>query len=92
MDKEVAMTELDEEKKATQARKKYIWFGYGNYGGPNPQIGGGNIRDPNVFERLSDDQDIGRSKMTAFMWVIAGVFGLTLFVLFLAWGISLVVR
>jgi hypothetical protein len=87
------MTELDKGQKVDQRHKKYLWFGYGNYGGsPNPQIGGGNIRDPGLFEKLYKDTKTGLSSKTCFMYAVAGSVGLTVLVMLLAWGLSLVVR
>ena len=87
------MTELDKEHKAGQRPKKYLWLGYGNYGGsPNPQIGGGFIRDPGLIEKLYKDTKTGLSSKTCFMYAIAVSVGLTVLVMLLAWGLSLVVR
>ncbi len=87
------MTELDKGKKADQRPKKYLWLGYGNYGGPpNNQIGGGIIRDPSLFEELSKNTKTERSSITCFMYAVAASVGLTVLVMLLAWGISLVVR
>ena len=88
------MTELDKGQKADRQPKKYLWFGYGNYGGgqPNIQIGGGNIRDPGLFEELSKNTKTGPSSMACFMYAVAVSVGLTVLVMLLAWGISLVAR
>ena len=54
------MTKLDKEQKAGQPTKKYLWLGYGNYGGsPNPQIGSGFIRNPGLIEKLRSVQKNG---------------------------------
>ena len=85
------MTEPAEPQKADRRPKKYLWFGYGNYGGqPNLQIGGGNVRDPRLFEILSDNRKTDASPMTIFMWVISAVIGLTMLVMLLAWAPSLI--
>ena len=87
------MTELDKGQKADKRPKKYLWFGYGNYGGsPTNQIGGGTIRDPGLVERLYKDTKTERSRLTCFMYVVAVSVGLTVLVMLLAWGLSLVVR
>jgi hypothetical protein len=82
------MTTLDKGQKTNPRRKKYLWFGYGNYGGGHPttQIGGGNVRDPSLFEELS------KNTRTCFLYAAAGLVGLTLLAMLLAWGISLVMR
>lgn len=82
------MPELDKRQKADQRPKKYLWFGYGNYGGGHPttQIGGGNVRDPSLFE------DLSKNTKTCIMYAAAGLVGLTVLAMLLAWGISLVVR
>ena len=93
MSKEVAMTKLDKEHKAGQRPKKYLWLGYGNYGGfPNPQIGGAFIRNPGLIEKLYKDTKTEFSSKTCFMYAIAVSVGLTVLVMLLAWGLSLVVR
>jgi hypothetical protein len=91
MSKEVAMPELDKAQKTDQRRKKYLWFGYGNYGGGQPtmQIGGGNIRDPGLFEELSKNRNTKPSWMTCFMYAAVFV-GLMLLAMLVAWGVSLV--
>jgi hypothetical protein len=93
MSTEVAMTELDKEQKPDQRPKKYLWFGYGNYGGsPNLQIGGGYVRDANLFEKLYKNTKTESSPMACFMYAGAMLVGLMLLVMLLAWGASLVVR
>jgi hypothetical protein len=93
LSKEVAMAELDKGHKVDQRHKKFLWFGYGNYGAqPNLQIGGGNIRNPDVFEELFEEPKAERSSITFFMYVVAALIGLTVFAILFAWGISLVVR
>ena len=93
MNKEVAMTELDKGQKTDQSPKKHLWFGYGNYGGlPNIQIGGGYVRDPSLFEKLTENPKTARSPMTFFMCAVSALIGLMVFVMLLAWGISLVIR
>lgn len=87
------MTELDRGHKADKSPKKYLWFGYGNYGGsPTNQIGGGTIRDPGLVEMLYKDTKTERSRMTCFMYAVAVSVGLTVLVMMLAWGLSLAVR
>ena len=88
MSKEVGMTDLAKGQKADQQPKKYRWFGYGNYGGGHPttQIGGGNIRDPSLFEELS------KNTRTSVIYAVAGLVGLMVLAMLLAWGLSLIVR
>ena len=87
------MTELDKGHKADRRPKKYLWFGYGNYGSqPNLQIPAGNLRDPGIFEELSKESTTERSAMPFFACAIAAVLGLMLLVMVLAWGYSLLVR
>lgn len=87
------MTELDKGQNADQRPKKYLWFGYGNYGGqPNIQTPAGNVRDPGLFEELSKESRTERSPMTFFVCATIAVIGLMGFVMLLSWGISLVVR
>ena len=88
------MTGLDKGQKADQRPQKYLWFGYGNYGGghPNIQIGGGNIRDPGLFEALSKNTETKPSGMTCFMYAAAVLVGSMVLAMLLAWGISLAVR
>jgi hypothetical protein len=87
------MTKLDQGQKADRRPKKYLWFGYGNYGSsPTNQIGGGNIRDPGLFEKLYKDTKAELSSKTCFMYAVAVSVGLTVLVMLLAWGLSLAVR
>jgi len=87
------MTELNKGQKADQRPKKYLWFGYGNYGGqPNIQTPAGNIRAPGLFEELSEESKTERSPLTLFMRVSIAVIGFTLLVMLLVWGISLILR
>jgi hypothetical protein len=85
---EVEMTDLDKRQKADQQPKKYLWFGYGNYGGGHltRQLGGGNVRDPSLFEELF------KNSKTCFLYAVAGLVGLMVLAMLLAWGLSLVVR
>ena len=93
MNEEVAMTEVNKERKANQRPKKYLWFGYGNYGGqPNIQTPAGNIRDTGLFEELSRKSKTERSPMTFFIYATITVIGVMVFVMLLAWGLSLIVR
>jgi hypothetical protein len=93
LSKEVAMPESDKGQKTDQRHKKFLWFGYGNYGGqPNLQIGGGYIRNPDVVEELFEEPKTERSSITFFMYVVSALIGLTAFAILFAWGISLVVR
>jgi len=82
------MPELNKRQNADRRPKKYLWFGYGNYAGgqPTTQIGGGNIRDPSLFEELS------KSARTCFMYAAAVLVGVMVLAMLLAWGLSLVVR
>ena len=87
------MTELDKGQKADRRPKKYLWFGYGNYGSqPNLQIPAGNVRDPGVFEELSKDSKTDRSAMPFFACAVIVVTGVMAFVMLLAWVMSLVLR
>jgi hypothetical protein len=91
--KEVAMTELDKGQKAGRRPKKYLWFGYGNYGTqPNLQIPAGNVRDSGIFEELSKEPKTERSPMAFFGCAAIVVVGLMGIVMLLAWVVSLVVR
>ena len=82
------MTEFDKGQKTDQRPKKYLWFGYGNYGGGHPttQIGGGNVRDPSLFEVLS------KNVKPCLIYALAALVGLTLLAMLLAWGMSVVMR
>jgi hypothetical protein len=85
------MTELDKGQKADRRPKKYLWFGYGNYGSqPNLQIPAGNIRDPGVLEELSKDSMTERSHLPFFVCASVAVVGLMMLVMLLAWVVSLV--
>ena len=85
------MAEGNREQKAGRRRKKYLWFGYGNYGSqPNLQIPAGNVRDPGVFEELPQDSKTERSPVRFFACAAAAVVGLMLFVMLLAWVVTLV--
>ena len=87
------MTELDKGQKADQRPKKYLWFGFGNYSGlPNLQVGGGNVRDPGLFEELLKTSKTERSPTTFFVYVAAGLIGLMALALLLAWGLLLILR
>jgi hypothetical protein len=88
MSKEVEMTELGKGQKEDQQPKKYLWFGYGNYGGGNVtrQLGGGNVRDPSLFEELF------KNSKTCFLYAAALLVGVMVLVMLLAWGLSLAVR
>jgi len=82
------MTDLNKGQKSDQPPKKYLWFGYGNYGGgqPNNQIGGGNIRDPSLFKTLS------KNPGTCFLYAAAALVGVMALAMLAAWGVSLVLR
>ena len=85
------MAEGNREQKAGRRPKKYLWFGYGNYGSqPNLQIPAGNERDPGVFEELPQDSKTERSPVRFFACAAAAVVGLMLFVMLLAWVVTLV--
>ena len=87
------MTELDKGQKADRRPKKYLWLGYGNYGGqPTRQIGGGYVRDPGLFEELFKESKTEPSPMAFLKWVTIVLVGLMAFMMLLAWAISLVVR
>ena len=82
------MTELDKDQQADQRPKKYLWFGYGNYGGGNPttQIGGGNVRDPSLIENLSKNTN------TCSIVAVIVLVGLPVLAMLLAWVTSLIAR
>ena len=85
------MTELDSGQKADRRPRKYLWFGYGNYSGqPNIQTPAGNIRDPGLFEELSEEPKTERSAITYFVGIAVAVIALTMLTMLLAWGLSLV--
>ena len=88
------MTDLNKGQDAGHRPRKYLWFGYGNYGGghPNMQIGGGNIRDPGLFEELSKNTKTERSWLRVSLYAAAVLAGVMLLVMLLAWGLSLLVR
>jgi len=91
MNKEVAMTELDKGQKADRRPKKYLWLGYGNYGSqPNLQIPAGNIRDPALFEELTEESRTKRSPMAVFVYATSAIAGFMLFVMLLAWVVALI--
>ena len=80
----------DNGQKTGRRAKKYLWFGYGNYGTqPNLQIPAGNVRDPGVLEELSKESKTGRSALPFFACAILAVAGLMAFAMALAWGLSL---
>lgn len=87
------MTDLEQGQKADQQPKKYLWFGYGNYGGGHltRQIGGGNIRDPSLFDELYKNSKV-ESPGTCFVYAVAMVVGLMVLTMLFAWGISLILR
>jgi len=82
------MTELHKGQKAEQQPKKYLWFGYGNYGGGNltRQLGGGNVRDPGLFEELF------KNSKTCFLYATAILVGVMVLAMLFAWVLSLVAR
>lgn len=87
------MTEFDKGQKTERRPKKYLWFGYGNYGTqPNLQIPTGNVRDPGFFEELSKETSTERSPTAFFTCAAVALIGLTLLAMLLAWGISLVIQ
>ena len=87
------MTDSDKGQNADRHPKKYLWFGYGNYGGqPTRQIPVGNVRDPGFFEELSNQPKSERSPMMFFMWATIALIGLMAFLMLLAWVVSMVVR
>lgn len=84
------MTELDKGQKADRRPKKYLWFGYGNYTGQgNLQIPAGDVRNPGVIDTLSRDPKTERSPITLFACAAVAVAGVMLFVMLLAWVVSL---
>ncbi len=82
------MTELDKGQKADQQPKKHLWFGYGNYGGGHltRQLGGGNVRDPGLFEELF------KNSKTCFVYAAAVLVGVMVLAMLFAWGLSVMVR
>lgn len=93
LSQEVAMTEFDKGQKTKSRPKKYLWFGYGNYGSqPNLQIPAGNVRDPDLLQEFSSEKETRRSALRLFACAATAVIGLMLFVMMLAWVFTLVVR
>jgi hypothetical protein len=85
MNKEAEMTP-GKKQETGQAEKKYLWFGFGNYGGqPIQQIGGGIVRDPDLLDGIGPSKP-ARSPL---IYVFTALIGFTLLVLLLVWGISL---
>jgi len=85
MNQEVEMTKLEKGPESGQSKKRYLWFGFGNYGGqPTQQIGGGFVRNPDMLEKKG-----GRFSVTYFAYIAGGVILLTLLVMLVAWAISL---
>ena len=79
------MTKFEKGQESGRSKKRYLWFGFGNYGGqPTQQIGGGYIRNPDMLEKKG-----GRFSATYFAYIVAGVILLTLLAMLLAWAISL---
>jgi hypothetical protein len=86
------MTELEKGQKADQAPKKYLWLGYGNYGGSSVQLGGGYVRNPSSFEEFFKTPKIAVSPMTCIMCTVAGLLGFMALVMLVAWGITVLMR
>lgn len=87
------MTEGNQEQKADRRSKKHLWFGYGNYGGlPNLQVGGGNIRDPGLFETLLEYTQKERTPLRSILWAMTVLLGVMLFTMLAAWGLTLFLR
>jgi hypothetical protein len=87
MNQEAEMTKLEKGQESGQPKKRYLWFGYGSYGWqPTQQIGGGLIRNPDMLEKKG-----GRFSVTYFGYIVMAVVLLTLFVMLVAWAVSLFV-
>ena len=88
------MTEEDKSQKEGKRKKKFLWFGYGNYGGnPNPQIGGGFIRDPGLLEEtLKDTKEERPSVKTYLVNFAMALIGLIILALLATWILSAVMR
>jgi hypothetical protein len=87
------MTEVGNGQKADPRPKKHLWFGYGNYSAhPNLQIGGGSIRDPDLFAMFFKPAKKERSPMTFFIYVAVGLIGLMGLVMLFAWGLLLFLK
>ena len=87
------MTSQNKGQQADQHNKKYLWFGYGNYGAnPNLQVGGGNIRDPGLLETFFKTEKTERSSMIFFVYILAALIGLASLTMLLAWVVSLLLR
>ena len=85
MNQEAEMTKFEKGQESVQPKKRYLWFGYGNYGSlPYQQIGGGFIRNPDMVEKRD-----GRFSVTYFVYIAVVVILLTLLVMLVAWAISL---
>lgn len=87
------MIESKDGQSEDRLRKKYLWFGFGNYGGqPIQQIGGGSVRDPDLLENLYKTPSEERSQYPYFVYIAAGLVALTLVVILVVGVISLFVR
>ena len=84
------MTKLDSGQGEGKTKKKYMWFGFGNYGGqPIQQIGGGIVRDPNLLQNTLQNSESERSPVVR---IGATVIGFTCVVLLLVWGLALFIK
>ena len=86
------MTKLESGQGEGKTQKKYMWFGFGNYGGqPFQQIGGGYVRDAGPFEKLFKTSKEQRSPWGFFVYVALGLLAVMLLVMVGAWVVSLLI-
>ena len=79
------MTKLEKAQESGHAKKRYLWLGFGNYGGqPTQQIGGGFIRNPDMLDKQGE-----RFSVPYFVYLAVGVILFTLLIILVAWAISL---
>ncbi len=84
------MTKLERVQGKGKTQTKYMWFGFGNYGGqPFQQIGGGYVRDPGPFEKLFKSAKEERSPASLFIYIVLGLVAVMLLVMVGAWIVSL---
>ncbi len=86
------MTEADKGQKAEQPSKKYLWLGYGNYGGSSVQLGGGFVRNPGILADFFKHPNKAASPLAWILYAVAGVLAVMGLVMLLAWGITLFIR
>jgi hypothetical protein len=53
----------NENSKEAEPKKKYMFLGYGGYGAqPNPQFGGGYVRNPAFLEKILQFLGLAKKK------------------------------